>query len=271
MKKITIKNSIMLALLTIIAPIMALSSCSKDDDGDINVRKGRRLLMVESHEVEGPGDNNYIFHYEYDDAGRLSGLITESPSGSIATAWFTYDEHQLSWDYGGHSLKALISDSRVQWLEPRGIYFKYDSKGRIQECISENMHIQFVWDDDNIVKLIATTGEVTLKYTKIKAFDLAYQEAFNPLCVFGQQLNTYKWRDHFVYYTGLCGPFSKNMPSEMTWIANELYATGYHRQGILTYEYTTNSSGYPVGAVIKGVWNGGKERPTEQTMTMTWE
>ena len=266
-----IKPIAIVALLSLIVPITLLSSCSKDDDGDINVRKGRRLLMVESHEVEGPGDNNYIFHYEYDDAGRLSGLITESSSGSIATAWFTYDEHQLSWDYGGHSLKALISDSRVQWLEPRGIYFKYDSKGRIQECISENMHIQFVWDDDNIVKLIATTGEVTLKYTKIKAFDLAYQEAFNPLCVFGQQLNTYKWRDHFVYYTGLCGPFSKNMPSEMTWIANELYATGYHRQGILTYEYTTNSSGYPVGAVIKGVWNGGKERPTEQTMTMTWE
>ena len=270
MKKITIKNCIMLALLTIIAPIMALSSCSKDDDGDINVKKGRRLLMVES-QGDPVTEDNYIFHYEYDDVGRLSGIITESPSGSIYTAWFTYDEHQLSWDYGSYSEKALISDSRVQWLEPRGIYFKYDSKGRIQECISENgRHIQFVWEDDNIVKLVASLGEVTLKYTKIKAFDLAYQEAFNPLCVFGQQLNTYKWADHFVYYTGLCGPFSKNMPSEMTWIANERYATGYHRQGILTYEYTTDSSGFPVGAVIKNVWDGGKERP-KQAMTMTWK
>lgn len=269
-EKITIKNCIMLALLIIITPIFAFSSCSKDDDGNTNEKKGRRLLMVESH-GDPETEDNYRIHYEYDDAGRLSGLITYTPSSGSATAWFTYDEHSLSWNYGDYSLKAFITDSRVKWLEPRGIYFTYDSNGRIQECVYENSDTQFVWDDDNIVKLIATCGEVTIKYTKLRGYDLVYQEAFNPLCVFGGQLNTYKSRDHFVYYTGLCGPFSKNLPSEMTWIANENYATSYHRQAILTYEYTTDSSGYPIGAVIRGVYDGGKSRSTEQTMTVTWE
>lgn len=272
-KLLFIKACSIIALLNLMAPVTLLSSCSSNDDDETSpAKKGRKLVMIECRCEERPFDSglNYRLHYRYDELGRLSVISDEDlETGEMSNNIITYDDSSISWNYFGKYHTGYVENSLVKHLnEPRPVDFSYDNKGRLINVSSSyfGLSLSLVWEGNNVTKIYPKRGEIIIKYTKHKGYTLVNQEEFNPICVFGYDLNYYKWHDHLIYYTGLCGYFSEYLPSEMYWTD----IPGDYHYNQRSFEYSIDSSGYPTNAIIKvGYYN----ENTSQTLKLTfkWE
>lgn len=243
------------SMLACIGFVCINTSCSSDDDGDSSPwGKGKRLSSVETTEHREK-DEDYIMLYQYDEKGRVSKIII--PGNSYSPATFDYTDEEVHWQFK-YNHAGLIKNSRVIYTYcgnyegsgSRDVTFDYDDKGRMIRINSKYFGLKDVtleWEGNNIVKITKPGwSEITIKYTKNKAHGLTLQDEFNPICVFGYHFDYYKWHDHFIYYTGLCGLISEHLPSEMTWTRIN---PDYERSGeTKKFEYTFDDSGYPITA-----------------------
>ncbi|MBR0433259.1 MAG: DUF4595 domain-containing protein [Bacteroidaceae bacterium] len=262
-------------LLTFIGFVCINSSCSSSSDEDgteiIPAKKAKNLSMIEvtGHKLK---EDDYLMMFQYDEKGRLVR--------AIIPGWdpvpFIYKEQQMEWtwryqdDDVTYEHVGYIQNSRVIYTYSanndegkRDLIYKYDHEGKLISMSSMyfDANGNFEWEENNIVKTYEGGEEGRIKYTKNKSYGLTCHFEFNPIYFF--EIASYKWRDNFVFLTGLCGQLSEYLPSEM-----ELVSDGIKRRK-RTFDYKFDSLGYPVNVKINDLSNGKVVRTLE--VILGWE
>lgn len=243
-------------------------SCSSDDNDDA---KGDSTISKKriSNIIFQSSRSNGLISFFYDSSGRISQIRDEVWDNSVIS--YYYSDGVVSWHDSddGREYTALIVDGLARSMTAHNCKFFYDNKRKISEIDEEyGVKYKLTWTENNISKIESLresdghSNSIEYTYTKINAHMLNCFLYFNPFtendfldCI---------W-EHAIFYTGTCGELSAKLP------ASAKYINSHGDIGSRTYEYRTDSSGYPISIYING--NGYNydfnEYPVH--MTITWE
>lgn len=254
-------------------------ACSSDDDKDENEEnvvdkkdktEGKRLKSIEIVDSYGLVTADFFYNSQNQLANIRFVDETDRETWRVNIN-FVWNGNTIGWDTGEEKYYATVANGRTQnmtmvydgYSSDMGTFY-YDEKGRLERIGDQYSH-EVAWDGDNISRYeVKYNGEIRHRidytYTKHSAGMIAYEFCFNPFAEF-DFLDVLPERA--LFYTGYCGPMSKNLPSKAIYRNGKGEETGSH-----TYKYKFQD-GLVKHVDIDGYGDVGMPYPI--SMNFTWE
>ena len=244
------KFSLFCLFSSILCFVVFFVSCSNDNDDNGS-------YSISSKKIVSINGNGGKLNFFYDSKDNLVGL-----SNMKKTINFNYNDNKLS----SNVFRATIENGRVSTFElDKGTYFscniKYSNNGKIESISNiygSNVNDYYLtWDGQNVSKVEhwcngVLYGWVKYTYTHYKAGYISCLGYFNP---FGEFDFLDGLEESAIFYTGLCGNLSINLPETA-----ESWSKYYEKGGLnnnnetrfRNYSYKINDDDYPIEISIIG-------------------
>lgn len=254
------------------------TSCSSDDDKDENEEnvvdkkdktEGKRLKSIEIVDSYGLVTADFF----YNSQNQLANIrFVDEVDRWRVNINFVWNGNTVGWDTGEEKYYATVENGRTQNMtmvydgrsSDMGTFY-YDEKGRLKRIEDSYDSQELTWNGDNISRYEVKykgkmSDRIDYSYTNYNAGMIAYEFCFNPFAEFNF-LDVLPERA--LFYTGYCGPLSKNLPSKAIYRNEKGEETGSH-----TYKYEFQD-GLVKHVDIDGYGDVGMPYPI--SMNFTWE
>lgn len=221
-----------------------------------------QILLAQTKRVEGidlywdenSTSPNEIYHYQYDDYGRIARLYEEKGRQDMA---FDYDDDNgiitINGKKGHDWLKceARVVNNRIIGAtmyddsgDPFEFIYTYDDNGRLSGDSMDGMddgywlHMssQYVWENGNIVKAVISEDESDGEFQVVEFSDHNYPENFPMFLVPGAELDAFDMASPPFHLASLFGKRQTKLYSKIT---GQLGGEEY----VYTYDYEVDNDG----------------------------
>ncbi len=259
----------LLSLIMFLLSGVVVSACGKEEDMAVQAQN-HKLKKIEYLDEVYHTPKSYYRTWQTDFAFNDKGELTKVDEYNVETNTFS-----VNWGYGN----AIVDEGRIAQIHYRSwsADLKYNSNGNLKEIECDRTRYIATWEGQNISKIsrVKKDGQIVewteYSYTNYQAGMLSYYVFFNPFCEFDFLDTT---GESAVFFTGLCGPLSRNLPKEVRrWSKYGQDGKGLEDVNAvltMTYSYQMNSLGLPAHVTIEGKdFFDSAEKKID--MDITWE